>query len=401
MGTNEPNYVYRVFHAICILGTIALIIWCIYMYALDEDMTVIEFEKFHTEPDYIYPSISLCNSDIFYERELKKFGINQTLYERYLRGEYFEEGISNIPYEDVSYNPADKLLGIKFWQEYATNGIQNPDQYYWYNHLQRNESSPPEWTPSFHVEPFNHWYGHIYKCLTVDVPFVPNQHLSWIHVIMKKSFFPNGLRPISINSGAMFMVSVGFPNQRQRYSTSSVTWDTEVTNKSYAMRFQVTGMDVIQARNKKSRRCDEEWRKYDEKAKSNRIASVGCVPPYWKSQYPEDNFQICSNKTDMKTLYRDADWNRHTTPCRRMTRLTTNYMEFPTIYHDKEVGPEYQDQYLAVYLYFPRASFKNIVLVRAFDIQTLIGNVGGYIGLFLGHTLLQIPGFVYYLWKKL
>ena len=48
MSTNEPNYVYRVFHAICILGTIALIIWCIYMYALDEDMTVIEFEKFHT-----------------------------------------------------------------------------------------------------------------------------------------------------------------------------------------------------------------------------------------------------------------------------------------------------------------------------------------------------------------
>ena len=197
------------------------------------------------------------------------------------------------------------------------------------------------------------------------------------------------------------MVSVGFPNQRQRYSTSSVTWDTEVTNKSYAMRFQVTGMDVIQARNKKSRPCDEEWRKYDDKAKSNRIASVGCVPPYWKSQYPEDNFKICSNKTKMKTLYRDADWNRHTTPCRRMTRLTTNYMEFPTIYHDKEVGPEYHDEYFAVYLYFPRASFKNIVLVRAFDIQTLIGNVGGYIGLFLGHTLLQIPGFVYYLWKKL
>ena len=76
-------------------------------------------------------------------------------------------------------------------------------------------------------------------------------------------------------------------------------------------------------------------------------------------------------------------------------------MEFPTTEHDKEVGPEYRNKYFAVYLYFPRASFKNIVLVRAFDIQTLIGNAGGYIGLFLGHTVLQIPGFLYYLWKTI
>ena len=166
---------------------------------------------------------------------------------------------------------------------------------------------------------------------------------------MKKSFFPNGLRPMSINSGAMFMVSVGFPNQRQRYSTSSVTWDTEVTNKSYAMRFQVTGMDVIQARNKKSRPCDEEWRKYDEKAKSNRIASVGCVPPYWKSQYPDENLQICNDSNSMKKIYVDSEWNHHTHPCRRMARFTTSYWEYPTTLHDNDVGPKYKDKYFSLH----------------------------------------------------
>ena len=31
---------------------------------------------------------------------------------------------------------------------------------------------------------------------------------------------------------------------------------------------------------------------------------------------------------------------------------------------------------------------------RAIDIQTLVGNIGGYIGLFLGYSFLQIPDFV-------
>ena len=199
----------------------------------------------------------------------------------------------------------------------------------------------------------------------------------------------------------MFMISVGFPNQRKQFSTSFANWYVDWTNESYVMRFQVTGMDVMQVRNKKSRPCDEEWREYDKKARNHSVVSVGCIPPYWKSQYSEEKFPICSDPNDMKTFYQDAEWNRHTTPCRRMTRLTTNFMEFPTTEHDKEVGTEYRDKYFAVYLYFPRASFKNIVLVRAFDIQTLIGNAGGYIGLFLGNTLLQLPGFVYYLWKKL
>ena len=74
-------------------------------------------------------------------------------------------------------------------------------------------------------------------------------------------------------------------------------------------------------------------------------------------------------------------------------------MEYPSIWHNKDIGPEYVDKYFAVYLYFPRATFKHIEMVRSFDIQTLIGNAGGYIGLFLGHTLLQLPGFIYFLWK--
>ena len=35
------------------------------------------------------------------------------------------------------------------------------------------------------------------------------------------------------------------------------------------------------------------------------------------------------------------------------------------------------------------------------DVQTLIGNISGYIGLCLGYSLLQIPGFVLLVFRKI
>ena len=40
-------------------------------------------------------------------------------------------------------------------------------------------------------------------------------------------------------------------------------------------------------------------------------------------------------------------------------------------------------------------------LHRAIDIQALIGNIGGYIGLCLGYSILQIPGFVLMIVSKI
>ena len=41
-----------------------------------------------------------------------------------------------------------------------------------------------------------------------------------------------------------------------------------------------------------------------------------------------------------------------------------------------------------------------IFYYRAIDIQALVGNIGGYIGLFLGYSILQIPGFIVIIFRK-
>ena len=43
---------------------------------------------------------------------------------------------------------------------------------------------------------------------------------------------------------------------------------------------------------------------------------------------------------------------------------------------------------------FLSGHFKEIKQIRAYNVQSLIGNAGGYIGLFLGYTLKEMPSFL-------
>ena len=48
--------------------------------------------------------------------------------------------------------------------------------------------------------------------------------------------------------------------------------------------------------------------------------------------------------------------------------------------------------------WFPSGCY--IIIFRAMDTQGLIGNIGGYIGLVLGYSLLQIPDFIIFILGK-
>ena len=50
---------------------------------------------------------------------------------------------------------------------------------------------------------------------------------------------------------------------------------------------------------------------------------------------------------------------------------------------------------------FKNDRYKEIKYARKFDIESLIGNVGGYIGLFLGFAIWQLPDAVEFLARRL
>ena len=52
------------------------------------------------------------------------------------------------------------------------------------------------------------------------------------------------------------------------------------------------------------------------------------------------------------------------------------------------------DDFFLVIIHFQAPVYKEIKQIRAYNLQTLVGNAGGYIGLFLGYTIKEIPVFL-------
>ena len=125
-----------------------------------------------------------------------------------------------------------------------------------------------------------------------------------------------------------------------------------------------------------------------------------CVPTYWQTQYPI-SYPRCSSSDEMKSSYIDISWNNHIHPCRILSKTSWHEAHFPDNRYDEKVDDKYLNKYFTAKFYFPRKIFKEIELVRAFDIETMIGNGGGYIGLCLGYSFLQFPAFLYKMIRKL
>ena len=60
----------------------------------------------------------------------------------------------------------------------------------------------------------------------------------------------------------------------------------------------------------------------------------------------------------------------------------------------KSLGINYNhpsNDVIQVQMTFQGATYMEITQIRAYDGQSLIGNAGGYVGLFLGVALIQLP----------
>ena len=91
----------------------------------------------------------------------------------------------------------------------------------------------------------------------------------------------------------------------------------------------------------------------------------------------------------MKKLHDDFLHNRFSknlkshVPCNNLEKLHFDYFEFD-LQEDK-------DPHMIISIVFVDMKFREIVSVRSFDVQSLFGNIGGYVGIFIGYALLQVP----------
>ena len=190
----------------CVAAAIGFVIWGVYRYSLDEDITRIDVKNFNADEESIYPSVSL----FFYSPCIKeKFekqgnGITPTIYKRFLQGDEWNENLMDIDYNDVTINIIDYFLGYEI--AYIVN------QRVSYNNIITDNSG---WKP-----PYSNGNSSIGKAFTVDIPFQPNKKVKTLDIKLSTKIFPNQIRPTEIttdNGFDGFSVNFNYPKQLLAY----------------------------------------------------------------------------------------------------------------------------------------------------------------------------------------
>ena len=149
--------------------------------------------------------------------------------------------------------------------------------------------------------------------------------------------------------------------------------------------FPIDELEFIEGRNSKSNRCGNDLLNYDDEVVKKYISHKGCRAPYIKRY---NSLPLCNTSKEIssaKLTYGNAKATECDWPCKRISKLV-NY--------DREDTIEDMDNLFRIRIIFPD-EVKTIVQSKEVDIHTLIGNIGGYLGLFMGYAVVQIPSLIF------
>ena len=370
------------FKALCIGLTIVMIALCCYNYSLDEDMTSVSFRPFYLTENDIYPTVSICITLPYEQYKLDLYGRNVTAlnYSAFLSGHFWNADLMEIDYESVVLSPLDYFVGYEVEYRNATRVIR-----YYNSSLTGKEEYTEILVPTNRISMAN------MICFGIDV--VLEKSIYGLSMKLKTSIFKDGIRPnrtgsLTFNRGVGIVLH--YPKQIFRNKWWKTNWPTRNANdsKNYIISYDVGGMEVIRYRNKRAQRCKEGYPDYDDDTFREILTTVGCRPPYTKSQ---PNLTMCTNAEQLKKIVSlqiqlwEGDDLRHL-PCSGVEKLITGITE-----SDEE---ETKDPYFTIALSIKDLTYKEIRMKKAYTISALVGNIGGFIGLFLGYALMMLPGLV-------
>ena len=382
----------------CVAGFIAAGMWCIVTFAHNHDICLVDLKEYNEDANAIYPSISIIIVNPFLDDKLREYGdgINAISYSKFLAGKYWDERMLDINYDNVTidlnqYFLGYEMLGDNFSVISINNFTDNPATSFGWKKPYKNFRAAG-WQ-SYAIDPPFHTYGGVTRFLVQT------------SIKIRTDIFNNSVRQDFYDydqdspTWGGFEVWFHYPNQLMEawhLGMGKWLWPKRNINSSrnYAMVFERSKIDVLERRYKKSNPCIEDWRNHDQYVIEHIISKAGCRPPHWSSK---SNVRLCKSQEEMQKVLPPLmkhEFLNFVPPCRSVTNLPFSYVET-----DEHVlrFPEY----FQITTTCADPTFKNIAQVKEYSTQNLIGNTGGYLGLILGCSAIQLPIFVYKIYKRL
>ena len=374
-----------VFKAICVSGAIATVIWCCYEYNKNEDMCEVYFKLFLEDEWSIYPDITISIPHQLNEEALEKtFGgqINSSLYRKILQGRIWDDRTLEVPIDTVTLNVDDYLISQCAYSSFydPCREVQVSTQYLF--GLQQ----------------------HSFR-------FSNRRQLISASFIFNDSVFANGRNPVKNDLFVIFQ----YPNRlyRSQGSFFDLHWDQEDAYNGHRITFKLKDMEVLRRRNKKSRPCFD-MDDYDTSVLDAIISDIGCRPHYLNSTSIS---KVCNSTHEIQSIFyrhlaafhRDQQAKNDIPPCTDVQRIQLDYSikAVNSTWYDEVTETQVQqnltrndNHWFEIVLEMQTDSFKEITQKRAYTLQSLIGNLGGYLGIFIGFTLLDLFTLIISLHKK-
>ena len=383
MQVKDWRSLHNFFKFSCILTTLALVIWCCYEFNKNEDVCEVLFKTFHEDQESIYPEITFGVINRFNETALKAYNesCNEHNYRQFLQGgPQWDEKMVDINFEEVSMKLKDYEIETCFRADAVSyrDGICNNGS------ITIKRLDTLEWA-----------------LFTLHMP--SNIPMFSATIKLKSSIFYGGIRPSTDDFVTMF----GYPYKSYRsISSAFYTWPlrTNASTKHYKMKFFLKSLEVLRRRQKMGNQCYD-MENYDGKIMQTIQENSGCSPVMWLSNRSEplcktiESFQkMYAENADQ--VYRLTKDKKYLDPCLDIEKVQIDYVEE----NIPGVGGHSDDDdegWFTLEFVVLTNKFKEIKQVRKYSVQSLVGNLGGYIGLCLGYALMSLPSVILEIWRNI
>ena len=332
-------------------------------------------KRFAEDDQSIYPDLTILLPYQVNETAFQKIktGLDISTFKRILQGVYWDDEILKIPLEDVRLKLEDYLMSSCILSSFMH--------------------------PCSAIETINHEMV-LGGTISYSFQFPRNQLTTYASFQFPKSIFSNGIAPAKYE----LMIAFQYPNRvyRSQGSLFEIQWplNEEEKHNNYVIDFKMRDMEVLKRRQKRGSACLE-VHDYDEKKKEDMMLEVGCRPYFWNHSTID---RICRTQKEIQGLmsrnveifYRINQKESDIPPCTDIQKLqidheikttTMTFVEEHTQQKNVDVGNE---TWFEIRLEIQTDTFKEITQKRAYTPQSLVGNLGGYLGLFIGFTLLDL-----------
>ena len=350
------------------------------MYTLDEDVCLVDYKKYYDKPDHGYPLLTFCLRNPFSEEKLRleDSEIDPQSYASFLLGKNYSPNMLKVRYSNVLLDPLKYVT--RYWVEWRNGSFE---------YILVSKENSKVFIPTFSGS----WDDKLYNCYALEIPH--NAEIGAFGVEISNNIFSGGVRTEDL----AFITMLHAKNQLLISKTLKYMYPRREPNDTYVLRYKLKGVERIKRRNKRNQPCYEDWKNYDSMIYRDYAKRLGCTPPYFSSI---SDIPSCSSKEQMTAFpftKRSDDYGKPE-PCEGLETIDYEFEEHLTENFIDEASL-YINGYFWFGLYIPDQKFKEIVQIKDIDINTLIGYIGGYIGLILGYSILQIPEYLLVLYKKL